>query len=242
MWKQKTVSIIFPTYREKGSIFNAIQEFDATGYIDEIIVVDNNAEPGTENEVKKTRAKLIKEPVQGYGQAIRTGIKNSKSDLIIVAEPDGTFDARDVLKLLAYSDDFEMVFGARTHVSFLDHTSEMNFLRRILNYMLGRMVNLLFLCTRLTDIGCTLRITSRKSWVKISSECKTKNALFATDWLLMAAIKKIRFIEIPINFHKRVGRSSLTSTFFDQAKWGILIFLFVLKTWFYYKVWKKIGK
>ncbi len=240
MWNRKTVSLIFPTYREKASIFSAIQEFDSTGYIDEIIVVDNNAEEGTESEVKKTRARLIKEPRQGYGRAIRTGIENTKSDLIIIAEPDGTFDSKDVVKLLAYSDDFEMVFGARTHVSLLDQTAEMSFLRRILNYLLGRMVNALFLCTRLTDIGCSLRITSRKSWAKIKPECKTENALFATEWLLMAAVKKIRFIEIPINFHKRVGRSSLTETFFDQAKWGILIFIFVLRSWFYYKVWKKV--
>ncbi len=83
MWNRKTVALILPTYREKKSIFDSIQEFDSTGYIDEIIVVDNNAEEGTEDEVRKTRAKLIKESKQGYGIAIKTGIKNTKADLIV---------------------------------------------------------------------------------------------------------------------------------------------------------------
>jgi hypothetical protein len=35
-------------------------------------------------------------------------------DEIVVAEPDGTFAGRNVLKLLAYFDDFEVVYGTRT--------------------------------------------------------------------------------------------------------------------------------
>ena len=56
LWKNKKVSVIFPTYNEKESIYYAIQDFFSTGYIDEIIVVNNNAAPGTSEEVAKTKA------------------------------------------------------------------------------------------------------------------------------------------------------------------------------------------
>lgn len=241
MWGRKTVALIFPTYREKKSIFNAIKEFDATGFIDEIIVVDNNAEEGTETEVKKSRARLVKESRQGYGRAIRTGIKNTNADLIIIAEPDGTFSGRDVIKLLAYSDDFEMVFGSRTHHSLIDRASEMTFVRRILDFMLGKLINLLFLgSSRLTDVGCTLRLTSKGAWKKIAGECQSDGAIFATEWLLVAAKKRVKFIEVPVRFKARVGKSSLTATFFDQAKWGILIFLYIFKVWIYNLLNKKL--
>lgn len=233
MWKRKTVAVIFPTYREKRSIKDAILDFDSTGYVDEIIVVDNNAEEGTEEEVKKTRARLVKEKRQGYGIAIQTGIKATKADLLIIAEPDGTFDAKDVLKLLSYSDDFDMVFGSRTHVSLIHSGSEMHFLRRILDVLLGKLICVLFLTSTLTDVGCTFRLTSRKGWRKIVSECKARAAIFATEWLLIAVKNKVRFIEVPINFKTRVGKSSLTANFFSQAKWGIIIFFYIWKVWVY---------
>lgn len=240
MWGRKTVAVIFPTYREKKSIFNSIQEFDSTGYVDEIIVVDNNAEEGTEEEVKKTRAKLIKETKQGYGQAIRTGMSQTKADLLIIAEPDGTFNGKDVLKLLAYSDNFDTVFGSRTHVPLIQKRSEMTFARRILDVLLGKLISLLFLCPPLTDVGCTLRITNQKGWQKVASECKSNGPMFATEWLLVAAKNKVNFIEIPINFRSRIGKSTLTATFNNQAVWGIRIFFYIWKVWIYHCFNKKI--
>jgi glycosyltransferase involved in cell wall biosynthesis len=66
MWKGKSVSIIFPTYNEKDSIKAAIEDFFASGYVDEIIVVNNNAAEGTHYEVAKTKAKEVFEKKQGY--------------------------------------------------------------------------------------------------------------------------------------------------------------------------------
>ena len=240
MWNKKTVAVIFPTYREKKSICKAILDFDLSGYVDEIIVVDNNAEEGTEEEVKKTRAKLIKETKQGVGRAIKTGIINTKADLIIVAEPDGTFVGRDVLKLLSYSDDFDMVFGSRTHIPLIKKNSGMTIPRRLFDYAFARMINLLFVCPRLTDVGCIMRLTNRKAWQKIVNECKSDDALFITEWQLVAAKHKVKFIEVPVNFQKRVGMSQITATFKDQAKWGIKIFLYIWKIWFIHNIWRKL--
>lgn len=233
MWGKQTVSVIFPTYREKKSIFDAIQEFYSSGLVDEIIVVDNNAEKGTEAEVKKTRAKLIKEPRQGYGRAIRTGIENTKADLLIIAEPDGTFDGKDVVKLLAYSDNFDTVFGSRTHVPLIHKHSEMSFLRRIVDVLWGKMIGVLFLSPPFTDVGCTLRLTNRNGWRKVVKECKSDGSLFATEWQLVAAKNKVNFIEIPIHFRGRVGKSSVSDTFKKQAKWGIIMFFYIWKVWIY---------
>ena len=231
MWHNKTVAVIFPTFREKNSIRKSILDFDATGFVDEIIVVDNNAEAGTKDEVKKTRARIVKEPTQGYGKAIQTGIKVTKADLLIIAEPDGTFEGKDVLKLLSYSDDFDMVFGSRTHVPLIENRSDMTVLRRYLDVLLGKLICVLFLCNTLTDVGCTLRLTNRKGWKKIAKDCTSKSALFATQWLLMAAKNGVRFIEIPVNFKGRIGKSALTRSFFDQAKWGFIIFLYIFRVW-----------
>mgnify|MGYP001616655569 FL=1 len=43
MYGNKTVSVVFATYREKGSVRRVIDKFFASGFVDEIVVVNNNA-------------------------------------------------------------------------------------------------------------------------------------------------------------------------------------------------------
>lgn len=231
MWHKKKVSVILPTYKEKASIKNVVLEFWRSGYVDEIVVVNNNAELGTDTEVKKTKARLIYEYRQGYGHAIRAGLAAARGDLFIVAEPDGSFDGRDVVKLLAYSDDFDMVFGSRTHVPLVHRGSDMTFYKRIGDVLLGKLVTVLFLCAPLTDLGCTLRITTKSAWKKIEKEVNAPDNIFATEWVLMAAKRKIRFMEIPINYKSRVGKSTSTDTLKKQLMWGYRKFFFIWKVW-----------
>jgi len=114
MYGARTVSIVFPAYNEEGNIRKAVEEFFATGLVDEIIVVDNNSKDRTHEEARQTRARVVSETAQGYGHALRRGLREASGDLVIMAEPDGTFAGRDVAKLLAYADDFDVVCGTRT--------------------------------------------------------------------------------------------------------------------------------
>lgn len=236
MWKSKKVAVIFPTYREKNSIRKVISEFESHGYVDEIIVVDNNSEPGTREEVQKTRAILIQEKRQGYGYAIRKGLTSTNADLIIVAEPDGTFDGRDVVKLLAYSDDFDMVFGSRTHVSLIRKGSDMTWVKQFLDIYLARLATWLFLCPLLTDLGCTLRLTKKAAWKRIAKELTAQEGIFAIKWTLTAVMRKVNYIQIPINFRARVGESALTGTFKKKAWWGIREFFFIWGMWLNFQI------
>jgi glycosyltransferase involved in cell wall biosynthesis len=47
MWNGKEVSVVLMTYAERDSIRGVIEGFFATGFVDEVLVVDNNAQPGT---------------------------------------------------------------------------------------------------------------------------------------------------------------------------------------------------
>ncbi|MDO8579720.1 MAG: glycosyltransferase, partial [bacterium] len=117
MWHSKTVSVVFSTYREKNSIRRSIEDYFATGFVDEVLVVNNNAEEGTDEEVKKTKARLIYEKKQGYGHGYQTGIREAKGDYIFLSEPDGTYSASDLEKFLVYAKDFPVVVGTRTNQS-----------------------------------------------------------------------------------------------------------------------------
>ena len=141
----------------------------ATGVVDEVVVVNNNAAEGTSQEVARTSAREVHEPVQGYGAAIRRGFREVTGDLIIVAEPDDTFRGHDVLKLLSYSDDFEVVYGSRTVKELIWEGANMDLFLKWGNWSVAKLMEFLFNSTQLTDVGCTMRCIHRSALQEIES-------------------------------------------------------------------------
>ena len=133
MWQGKKVSVVFSTYREKGSIRRMIDDYFATGFVDEVVVVNNNAESGTDEEVKKTKARLVYENKQGYGHGYQRGIKEATGDYIFLSEPDGTYSAADLEKFLVYSHDFPVVMGTRTNRSAILDGASMGLIPNLAN-------------------------------------------------------------------------------------------------------------
>ena len=115
MWNGRTLAVVLPTYNEAESIAECIKGFEALGIVDDIVVVDNNAHPDTRGEVEGTSARVVVEPIQGYGAAIQRGLPETlDADMVCICEPDGTFDPDDILKLLPFTADVDVVFGSRT--------------------------------------------------------------------------------------------------------------------------------
>ena len=229
MWKNKTVSVVFPTYNEKDSIRKAIEDFFSQGYVDEIIVVNNNAAEGTSEEVAKTKAKEVFEKKQGYGFSIRKGMKESKGDLIIVSEPDGTYIGRDIIKLLAYSEDFDVVFGTRTNKNLIWEGANMGFFIKWGNVFLAKLIEILYNTTTLSDVGCTMRLLNRKSLEKIQSQFTIGTSHFGVEMILLAIKNKIKFMQVPVNYKKRVGQSSVMGDKLKVLFLGILMILLTLR-------------
>jgi len=229
MWKDKIVSVIFPTYNEKDSIQEAIQDFFSSGYVDEIIVVNNNAAPGTSQEVAKTKAKEVFEQKQGYGFAIRRGFEEAKGDIIIISEPDGTFVGRDVIKLLAYSEEFEAVFGTRTTKELIMQGANMGFFLKWGNWTVAKLIEVLFNTTILTDVGCTMKLLSRNALKRIKNKFTVGGSHFGIELMLLVILNRIKFFEIPLNYSRRVGVSSVTGKKHVAFLLGLKMIFLIIK-------------
>jgi glycosyltransferase involved in cell wall biosynthesis len=232
MYNGKSVSVVFGTYREKDSIRAAINSFFDTGFVDEVIVVDNNAEVGTEKEVKKTNATLIHEPRQGYGYAYQAGIKKAKGDYIVLCEPDGTYDGADIERLLVYAKKgFDVVMGSRTGQSTLLSGADMDLWRKWANVLEAKSIEILFNTNALSDVGCTYKLFKKSVLRKMEKQWKCTNSLFATELLLLTVSQNYSYIEIPLTFMKRVGTSSLTGKWYLLVKWGLHIQGYIVSFW-----------
>jgi len=229
MWGNKTVSVIFPTYNEKYSIHACINELVDTGVVDEIVVVNNNAVAGTSEEIKKTKAREVFEPKQGYGYAIRRGFKEVSGDIIVISEPDGTFSGHDIRKLLAYSEDFDAVLGTRTTSVLIWKGSNMGVFLKWGNWAVAKLMEFLFNTTTLTDVGCTMKLIKKIGLDNIIDKFTVGGSHFGVEMMLLIILHKIKFIEIPVNYKPRVGESSVTGSRIKAFLLGITMIWTVLK-------------
>ena len=168
MYKNKKVSVVIPTYNEAKSIRQIIDRFFATGLVDEVVAVDNNALGNTAEEIKKTKAIYVKESEnQGYGHALMRGLRESTGDLIVMCEADGTSDPEDIHKFLLYSDVFEVVLSTRTSRAAIFSGAFMPFPVRFGNWLWAKILEILFNGPSFSDVGCTYKLISRPALNKI---------------------------------------------------------------------------
>jgi glycosyltransferase involved in cell wall biosynthesis len=229
MWEGKRVSVVLMTYAERGSIRRVIEGFAATGVVDEILVVNNNAEPGTSEEVAHTTAIEVFERSQGYGHAVRRGLIASTGDLVVLAEPDATFLPADVRKLLVYSGECDAVFGTRTTRELIWHGANMNWFLRWGNWAVAKMVELLFNTTHLSDVGCTYRLFHRPLADRIAAEMKIGANHAGAELLLLTVTSGARFVEVPVNYLPRVGTSQATGSLVKAVSIGMQMILLILR-------------
>ncbi len=229
MWKGKTVSVIFGTYAERDSIYKDIQGFFETGVVDEIVVVNNNAEPGTTEEVARTSARQVFESRQGYGWAYRRGLAEATGDLLVLCEPDGTFLPRDIMKLLTYSDDCDAVFGTRTTREMIWRGANMGFFLKWGNWAVAKMVEVLFNTSHLSDVGCTYRLVTRDTLKRIENDFTVGGSHFGPELMLLIIVSGARVVEVPVNYLPRVGESSVTGDIKKAVKLGLEMVVFILK-------------
>jgi glycosyltransferase involved in cell wall biosynthesis len=66
-----------------------------------VVVVDNGSRDDTAAVAARLGARVVVEPVPGYGSAVHAGLLAATHDLVAVMDGDGSFDPADLLPLLA---------------------------------------------------------------------------------------------------------------------------------------------
>jgi glycosyltransferase involved in cell wall biosynthesis len=229
MYGAKRVSVVFPAYNEEESIRPAIEDFLASAVVDEIVVVDNNSRDRTAAEAGRTSARVVRETAQGYGYALRRGLREAAGDLIILAEPDGTFIGRDVLKLLAYSEDFDMVCGTRTTSELIWAQANMGWFLRLGNWVVAKMIQFLYGGPSLSDCGCTLRLIHRPALARIQDDLTVGASHFLPEMVILALKRNLKIIEVPVNYRGRVGESKITGNLRGTLRTGFNMIALILK-------------
>lgn len=229
-FKDYKVSVVIPAYNEEESIASVVKDF--AGKVDEVLVVDNSSNDRTKEEALKAGARVETVGLKGYGDTIRWGLDNAVGDILIVAEADHSFRAKDLGKFLEYMKDSDMVIGTRTTRQMIEQGANMKGLLRWGNVIVGKLVEALWWGQepRFTDVGCTYRAIWKDAYLKIRDNLEGIGPEFSPEMMIEVLRARKRIIEIPISYYKRLtGISKHSENYFKVSKTALKMLKMIFK-------------
>ena len=233
--KKFTVDVIIPAYLEEANIAFVVNDFKKE--VNNVIVANKISEDKTEVIAKDNGAIVISANYLGYGDAIRSGIKKSNADIIVLAEADGTFRSSDLEKLLNCLMDNDVVQGTRTNPAYIQYKANMDRPRIFFNKLFANFISIIWPRNRtlLSDVGCTYRAFWKTKYNKIEKNIVSVSAAFAPELTIEFINKGFRVIEIPVNYHPRnMGISKLSGTYIKSGMTALSMLKIILQKRFLY--------
>ncbi|HLC59113.1 MAG TPA: glycosyltransferase family 2 protein [archaeon] len=218
-------SIIICTKNEEESIAKVIcsvpQNIRRHG---EIIVVDSSKDY-TPVIAERLGAKVIKEKGKGKGRAMHTGVENSKGEILIFLDGDGTDPPQFIPKLLKALENSSLVLGSRNLKNF--NQDDMN-MRRIFSLYtppVRQIFNLVGFKVK-GDPLAGFRAMRREDWDRLN--LKSNDFTIEAEMNINSFKMNFKVKEVPIPHLKRGGGLMKSKLVTDPKMW-MKILRFVLK-------------
>lgn len=211
-------SIIIPVYNEEEAIAGVLSDLTDTmnplGIIYEIIAVNDCSTDRSADILKdfpsvKTISHILN---KGYGASLKTGIKNSLHDWIMIIDGDGTYPVDVLPSMLKEAESYDMIIGARNKNSE-SIPSERRFAKKFLNRFAGYLTG-----KHIPDLNSGMRIFKKDIVLKYW-ELFPDRFSFSTTLTIISLSHGYETKFFPIAYYKRKGKSSIRPTdFFNFLK------------------------
>ena len=164
MKKIKSISLMFPLYKDKSTVELMITKSSAvlkklnSKY--EIIIVDDGCPQNSGKLAEKIAKKFANIKIffhkknLGYGAALKTGLKKCKNDWIFMIDGDAEYDVDDLFRLLRVSKNYDLVITYRYKKKYTTY-------RIIISWVYNAVLRLIF-NIKFKDISSGSRLVSRK--------------------------------------------------------------------------------
>jgi hypothetical protein len=198
------LSVVVPCRNEAGTIAGVVREallaMEACGYAGEVVVVDNASTDGSAEAAAAAGARVVRQPIRGYGAACLAGLAEARGGLLVLVDGDGTYDLavlhRFVEPLRA---GYEMVLGTRRNGEILPGAmrgTHRHLLEPLQTHLLRSAFGL-----RVSDIRCGMRALTREALGRL--RLGATGMEFASEMLVEAVREGLEVVEVPVSFHPR---------------------------------------
>jgi glycosyltransferase involved in cell wall biosynthesis len=199
------ISVIIAAQNEEAAIAKVINSVPKD-LADEIVVVDNGSKDRTAEIATAAGARVVKEPIPGYGRAFRAGLPwiSSKCEIVVFLDGDGSdcpeMMDRLVTPIIEGKSDF--VIGSRTRGN--REAGSMSFHQILAGYMIGFILRVLY-GARSTDMG-PFRAIRRDTLDRLGLREETYG--WPLEMQMRAAQARVRTLEVPVDYRRRAGGHS----------------------------------
>ncbi len=204
------IVVLIPALDEERSLPSVLAEIPRP-LIEEVMVVNNGSRDRTPEVARAAGATVIAEPRQGYGQACLTGIAalaSNPPDIVVFVDADYSDRPSELPTLIEpiLTERAEMVIGSRVlgerePGALAPHA-------RWGNWLATWMIRLLY-GVRFTDLGPFRAI---RYDTLLALEMRDRDYGWTAEMQAKAASAGVPSTEVPVSYHRRIGRSKITGT------------------------------
>ena len=212
MEKPPVLSLIIPAYNEgrrlPTTLPQVVEFVQAQPYSSEVIIVNNNSTDNTlaiasefADEFQSVR--VLDEPVQGKGAAVRTGMLSAKGEYLFMADADLSMPIEEVSKFLPpVLDGYDVAIASR-EVPGAVRYNEPGY-----RHLMGRVFNLIVKILAVPgfqDTQCGFKCFRRQAALDVLESQSIDGWAFDVELLFIAHQRGYRIVEVPINWYYRAN-------------------------------------
>ena len=213
----KNLTLIIPAKKEADSlpsVLNEIRDFNCS-----VIVILESSDIDTIDAIKDFNCKLVYQSGKGYGNALTEGIKNVKTDYLCIFNADGSFQPKDLNKMLQECEkELDFVFASRYLKG--GGSDDDTFLTTCGNFIFSSIGNIFF-SLKLSDILYTFLLGKTKSFEKLA--LTSDDFCLCVEMPIKAKQNKMNYTDLPSYERKRIAGHKKVNEFRDGFK--ILIYM-----------------
>ena len=233
MSKKKSVIITIPVFNEEDTLksqIDLLMDFISINLMESysvsVVIANNGSDDSTEaiaEELAKKYSKvhLVSTSKKGVGLALKTSWSKYKGDYLGYMDLDFATDLYHIKEslLLLENNQADIINGSRLLKN--SHVKNRSFIRTILSKTFNKIISLTFK-SKFTDGMCGFKFYSMKNLESFFANTffQSNDWFFATELIILAEIKGLRILEIPINWtdskHSKVKILSLSSKYLKE--------------------------
>ncbi len=201
------VSVVMPCLNEEETVGICIKKATNTlkklGVIGEVIVCDNGSKDRSVEIAENNGARVVYQPLKGYGNALRCGTEAAKGEFIIFGDADDSYDFGDLEKFIEkLREGYDLVMGCRLPSG--GGTIMPGAMPWTHRWIGNPILSVIGRISDVKDFNCGLRALTRATYKKMKMSATGME--FAVEMVIKATLGNLRITQVPITLSKD-GRS-----------------------------------